>query len=339
MTRLAAAAPGPSAYWYATRGLGVVCLVVLTVTAVLGIGVVRKWGAGEGHGFVVAVLHRNASLLAVLLVAAHVATTLLDPFAHITVRDAIVPFGAAYRPVWLGLGVISDELLAAVVLTSLLRDRIGPGLWRLIHWAAYASWPLAVFHSLGTGSDARSPWLIGIATSCTTAVLLAVGARLWTGHLASVPLRLSAAAAAVGTVYVVAAWAVAGPFQPDWTLRSGTPAALLQATPSPRGPGGFSDALVGVLARTAGGYTQIALRDTVDTGLTLAIRSPSSTESLPVLTVARGRRTLCSVPASVTATLYAVCGRTRLTVRLYGLTPAAGNTPITGRLDTSGPLR
>ncbi len=333
-----AAATGPSWYWYATRGLGVVSLVLLTAVVVLGIGTARRWNGPATPGFVVARVHRNLSLLAVAVVGAHVVTTLLDPFAHITVRDAVVPVGAAYRPIWLGLGVASMEVVLAVVVTSLLRDRLGPAYWRLVHWIAYASWPLAVAHSLGTGSDAQAPWLIGLAAACVVAVLMALGERLLSGRPATFPVRLAAGAAAFLLLYAGAGWAFSGPLQPGWAARAGTPAAALSAPVHP-GPGGFSDPLSGMMARSSSGYVQIAFRDTVDTAVTIAIRSAGQNESLPVVTVARGGRVLCSQPASAGRQLYALCGHTRLLITVYGpQTPTNGNMPVTGRLDTSGPL-
>jgi hypothetical protein len=105
------------------------------------------------------------------------------------------------------------------------------------------------------------------------------------------------------------------------------------------GPGGFSDPLSGVLVRDSAGNVQISMRDMVDTELTIAIRSPNSSETLPVVTVARDNRVLCTVPASAGNTLYAVCGTTRLTISLTGpasVLKAGGQ--ITGQLVTSGPL-
>ena len=132
----AAAGDSPSWYWYATRGLGASTLLVLTGTVVLGIVTATRWIGQTTPGFVAADMHRNLSLLAVLLLSAHIITTVLDPFAHISVRDVIVPVGAAYRPVWLGLGVAAMWVVVAVAASSLLRNRVGPRVWRLIHWAA-----------------------------------------------------------------------------------------------------------------------------------------------------------------------------------------------------------
>ena len=334
---------GPSWYWYATRGLGVSTLIVLTGTVVIGIVTAVRWSGQTTPAFVAADIHRNLSLLAVLLLAAHIVTTVLDPFAHISVRDVIIPVGAAYRPVWLGYGVVATDILIAVIATSLLRERIGPRMWRWLHWAAYASWPLAVVHGLGTGSDARAPWLIAVVVSCVVAVLLALIERIRRGPLITLPIRAGAGVAAALFLFVVGTWAFSGPFQVGWAAKAGTPPVkpVVAAKPGPvhPGPGGFSDPLVGTMVRDAAGDTQISMRDTVDTALTISIRSPNSSETLPTVAINRDQRNLCSVPATVAATLYAVCGPTRLTIAFYG--PASALTSggqITGRLVTSGPL-
>jgi sulfoxide reductase heme-binding subunit YedZ len=336
------AATGPSWLWYATRGLGTATLIVLTTTVVLGIGTAVRWSGQETPGFVVADLHRNLSLLAILLVLGHIATSVLDPYAHITVRDAIIPFGAAYRPVWLGLGVAATELLVAIAASSLLRKRVGLQAWRLIHWAAYACWPLSVVHGLGTGSDVQAPWMIGVVAACVAAVILALAERLWNGPISTLPVRIAATITAVSALSVGSNWAFNGPLHVGWGARAGTPtaASTAKAKPVHPGPGGFSDPLTGVMVRDAAGLTQISMRDTVDTALTVAIRSPTSQETLPVVTIARDGRNLCSVPATAGQTLYAVCGETRLTITLTmpaSATPASG--PVGGQLVTSGPLR
>jgi methionine sulfoxide reductase heme-binding subunit len=338
----AASTSGPSWYWYATRGLGVSTLIVLTGTVVIGIVTAKRWSGQTTPAFVAADMHRNLSLLAILLLTAHIVTTVLDPFAHISVRDVIVPFGASYRPVWLGLGVAATDILIAVIATSLLRERIGPRIWRWLHWAAYASWPLAVVHGLGTGSDARAPWLIAVVISCVAAVLIALIERIRNGPLITLPIRAGAAVAAAFCLFVGGTWAFSGPFQVGWAAKAGTPpvkTAAAKPGPVHPGPGGFSDPLIGTMLRDAAGNTQISMRDTVDTALTIAIRSPNSSETLPMVAIARDRRVLCSVPATAASTLYAVCGATRLTIAFYGTAAVLKDGgPITGRLVTSGPL-
>src|SRR5665213_1178313 len=260
----AGAANSPSWYWYATRGLGTSTLVVLTGTVVLGIVTARRWVGETTPAFVAADMHRNLSLLGVFLLAAHIVTTLLDPYAHIGVRDVAIPFGAAYRPIWLGLGVAATWVLIGVAASSALRNRVGPRVWRLIHWAAYASWPLAVVHGVGTGSDAQAPWLIGVVASCVVAVALALAQRLWYGRFATLPVRVTAALAAAVALFIAGNWAYQGPFQVGWAAKAGTPVKVAaKAGPVHPGPGGFSDPLAGVMVRGHGG-TQSSMRDRVD---------------------------------------------------------------------------
>lgn len=337
---LAAATSGPSPYWYMTRGLGVCALIVLTGTVVLGIVTTIRWTDEATPGFVSADMHRNLSLIALSLVLVHIVTTVLDPFAGITVRDVLIPVGAAYRPVWLGLGVVAFEVMVAIVVTSLLRNRIGPRVWRLIHWAAYASWPLAVVHGMGTGSDARSPWMIAVVVWSIVAVLVALFFRLRRGGAATLGIRFAAAAAVGLALFIGGSWAFSGPLAPGWSAKAGTPVPT--PSPSPSGPihtGAFSDPLIGVVVVGKNGYLQISMRDTVDTALTIAIRSPNSNETLPVVSISRDNRVLCTMPASVSDTLYAVCGTTRLTITFYGSAAAMKNGGnISGQLTTSGPL-
>jgi methionine sulfoxide reductase heme-binding subunit len=48
-------------------------------------------------------------------------------YAQLELFDLIVPFGATYRPMWTGLGTLVVDLLIALVVTSLLRHRLGCG--------------------------------------------------------------------------------------------------------------------------------------------------------------------------------------------------------------------
>ena len=137
--------------------------------------------------FVVDGMHRTASLLAVAFLAVHIVTAVLDSFASISLLDAVIPFVGSYRPLWLGLGAVAFDLLLAVAITSLVRDRMGHATWRGIHWLAYAAWPVAVVHGFGTGSDVHQGWLEAINVACILAVLAAVVGRAMIGWPAEPP--------------------------------------------------------------------------------------------------------------------------------------------------------
>jgi hypothetical protein len=212
--------------WYLTRGTGVVALLLLTASIVLGVASSARWRSARWPRFVVGGLHKNLTLLAILFVAVHVVTTVLDRFAPIGLLDAIVPFRSPYRPVWLGLGAVAFDLLLALVVTSLLRARIGIPAWRAVHWLAYASWPVALLHTLGTGSDAKTGWLQLLSAGCT---LVVAGAVVWRGWVArtTVPVRLAAAGSALVSALALAVWAQTGPLRRGWAARAGTPTHLL----------------------------------------------------------------------------------------------------------------
>lgn len=169
------------ALWYVGRGTGVVSLVLLTVVMVLGIGSRSGRPAFGLPRFAVVALHRSASMMAVVFLLIHVVTLWLDPQSALKLVDFLLPFNATYRPLWMGLGTLGLDLMAAVFVTSLLRQRIGVRVWRAVHWLAYLSWPVALMHTLGTGTDRTTWWLIGLSGLSIGAVMSAVWWRLGEG--------------------------------------------------------------------------------------------------------------------------------------------------------------
>lgn len=221
-------AAGPSAYWYLTRGTGVVALLLLTTGVVLGVLTSTRWATPRWPRFVVSGLHRSVTLLALAFVAVHVLTTVLDGYTPIGLKDAVLPFASQYRPIWVGFGAVAFDLLLAVIVTSLLRARLGYRAWRLVHWLAYASWPVALVHALGTGSDVRAGWFGVLAFVSVASVVAAVLWRVLESHAAG-SARLAAAAAGLVLPVTIGIWAASGPLQRGWAARAGTPPTLLAA--------------------------------------------------------------------------------------------------------------
>ena len=164
--------------WYTTRGAGAVSLVLLSAVVVLGVMSSLRFEIPSWPRFLTTGLHRNLSLTAVVFLALHIVTAVVDPFTHLGWLAAVVPFSSYYRTFWLGLGVIAFELLIAITVTSLVRGLIGLSAWRAIHWLSYASWPIAVLHGFGTGTDTLSTWMLAIDGVCIAAVAGSVAARL-----------------------------------------------------------------------------------------------------------------------------------------------------------------
>jgi methionine sulfoxide reductase heme-binding subunit len=247
MSAALAASVGPSTYWYLTRGTGTVAMLLLTASVVLGVLDVSRYSSPRWPRFVLDALHRNVSLLSLAFLLLHVITTLLDSFAPISIVAAFIPFTSSYRPFWLGLGAVSFDLMLALVITSMMRRRLGFSAWRATHWLAYACWPIALIHGLGTGSDVKSSWMLLITIGCVLAVLAAVLARTLQGWPDHTHARSAAFGATTAFSVFLALWLPTGPLGREWARRSGTPSNLLPHA------AGSAAAASGTTAQTGGG--------------------------------------------------------------------------------------
>ena len=171
------------ALWYASRATGLVSLLLVTATTVLGLLGAGRVATPRWPRFVVAGLHRNLSLLTVAFLAVHISTAIIDPYAGISWLDAVLPFTSSYQPLWLGLGAVALDLMIAITVTSLLRTRLSHRAWRIVHLTSYALWPIVVIHGLGNGgTDRHQAWILGLYGLCALAVAAAGLLRLRATH-------------------------------------------------------------------------------------------------------------------------------------------------------------
>ncbi|MFF4504169.1 ferric reductase-like transmembrane domain-containing protein [Streptomyces sp. NPDC001401] len=177
--------------WYANRATGAVCLVLFTVVVLLGIAVKLRGRLPGLPRFGTVSLHRTLSLTATAFLALHIALAVTDSYVNIGILDAVVPFVSDYQPLWLGLGTVAVDLMLAVLITSLLRARMGHRTWRAVHWLAYASWPVALIHGIGIGTDTGTDWMTWLTIACVATVLTAGGIRV--AHSARTARRTPAA--------------------------------------------------------------------------------------------------------------------------------------------------
>ena len=254
-----------SPLWYTTRATGIIALLLITASVVLGLLTSARFTRPSWPRFVTVGLHRNMSLLVLAFTGLHIITTVSDSYAHINLLAVVVPFASSYRPVWLGLGTAAFDLLLAVTITSLLRVHVGHRLWRFVHWLAYLCWPAAIFHSLGTGTDTPQRWVLAITAFCVAAVVATAAWRLALGWRQRTGARAALAGAVVVALAAGTMWLADGPLKPGWARRSGTPASLLaRSAGAARATGGalpagklpavpFSASLSGAVAQNASG--------------------------------------------------------------------------------------
>src|SRR5439155_20969484 len=92
--------------------------------------------------------------------------------------SAVIPFASGYERLWLALGAISLDIMLAMIVTSLLRGRLNRILWRAVHLLAYASWPVAFAHSIGSSKGLQQGLMLDLAVGCAMIVSAAVIWRL-----------------------------------------------------------------------------------------------------------------------------------------------------------------
>ena len=166
--------------WYVTRATGLVALLMLTASVLLGLLAAGRFSGERWPRFLTQGLHRNVALLVVVFLTLHVASTVLDTYTSIPLTAAFLPFASSYKPGWLALGAIALDLLVALIVTSLVRGRLGYRTWRALHWLAYACWPVAVAHGLGIGTDKSVTWVIALTIACMGCVAAVVTWRILT---------------------------------------------------------------------------------------------------------------------------------------------------------------
>lgn len=179
-----AAANATTWAWYFARATGMVALVLLTAIIVLGVLGPLRVSTELWPRFAIRTVHRDLSLLALVVIAIHVITIVADTYVSVPLSAAVVPWGSSYSPFWTGLGALAFDLIIALVVTSLIRNRLGFRSWRFIHWGAYVAWPLAVAHGIATGTDTMAAWNLIATVVCIAAVAIAVALRVQNGSAA-----------------------------------------------------------------------------------------------------------------------------------------------------------
>lgn len=164
------------AMWAFGRVSGFVSLTLFTASVLLGILTRSGWPFLVLPRFSITLLHRNMTVLATVFLGLHVGSLLLDSYAKLNVIDVLVPFLGSYQPFWQGLGTVALDLVLAIVVTGLLRHRIGQRAFKAVHWLSYAMWPIALAHAIGNGTDRNSTWFFALAAA---SVLAVGGALLW----------------------------------------------------------------------------------------------------------------------------------------------------------------
>jgi methionine sulfoxide reductase heme-binding subunit len=148
------------ALWLLGRGTGVAALLLLTLSMGLGVLTAGRYVSKEVPRFALTEIHRRASWRRRSCWACTWCRYGRTPSRSCGRSTSWCRFWAPATRCG-GLGTLALDLVAVLVVTSLLRSRMPYGVSRRLHWLSYATWPLAFLHALGSGSDAGTWWLRG----------------------------------------------------------------------------------------------------------------------------------------------------------------------------------
>jgi methionine sulfoxide reductase heme-binding subunit len=159
-------------WWIATRASGIVALVLVTISVAIGLTMAGKPVRQPGFNRALRAIHEQTALAALVAIAFHGLSLLLDPWLKPGLTGVAVPFALSLHTFWTGLGVIAAYLAALLGLSFYLRRHIGARLWRKAHRATIAVYVLGLFHALGAGTDTGS--LIFLVWAAGTGVPIAI---------------------------------------------------------------------------------------------------------------------------------------------------------------------
>jgi hypothetical protein len=161
---------------YLCRSSGLVLLVLFTATVVCGLLVAGRAGSARWPRFVVQSVHRNLTVVSLLLLSVHIVAPAVGGYLGIKLIYAVVPFAAGPVRVWTRVAATATDMTLLIAVTSAARVAAGYRFWRTVHATAYLAWALAMVHALGIGSDRTAT--VGCAAACALVVVAVTWYRL-----------------------------------------------------------------------------------------------------------------------------------------------------------------
>ena len=170
--------PSQQVFWFASRAFGIIAVIMLGVSVTVGLAMSGKLMRRPGLPAKLKRFHESATLVTLGLIATHAGLLLFDSYLKPGLAGIAVPFTLAYRPLFTGLGIIAGWLAAILGLSFYVRKRIGVKTWRFMHRFTIVIYLLALIHVTGSGTDARSPWMIAMLTALTAPIAFAFTYRI-----------------------------------------------------------------------------------------------------------------------------------------------------------------
>lgn len=170
-------ASGMPVAWLIARAAGLVAFALLTVSVTLGLMVSTKLLRPKRQKAVFA-WHQTLVWTALSMLVLHGVSILLDPVMRFGLTAVVVPGAAPWRPTTVAAGVVAGWLMLALALSFRVRRRIGQRRWRLLHYASFPAFALALGHAMHAGTDLTGNVGLVFAATALSPVLWLTFARI-----------------------------------------------------------------------------------------------------------------------------------------------------------------
>lgn len=181
--------PGQHLWWLASRSVGVVAMLLVSLSVALGLAMSGRIVRGPGVAARLKTFHESLALSGLLAIMLHGLLLLPDPYLHPGLAGITIPFALSTRTAWTGAGIVAGWLAAIITLSFYVRPWIGARAWRRLHRWTFAVYVLGLAHTIGAGTDAGATWLLAMLALSTLPVLVAGAHRLTTLDRPAAPAR------------------------------------------------------------------------------------------------------------------------------------------------------
>jgi methionine sulfoxide reductase heme-binding subunit len=148
--------------WFITRAAGLTSYLLLWLSVALGLGVSSKIFDRILHRSFTFDFHEFLSLTSIGFIALHIGVLFFDRYLPYSLAQVVVPFLSPYRPLWVGIGVITMYLIVLVTVTFYLRAKIGMKAFRAIHGLSLVAYLGVTLHGLFAGTDSSLNSVLGM---------------------------------------------------------------------------------------------------------------------------------------------------------------------------------
>jgi predicted ferric reductase len=146
------------AYWFVSRSSGVVAYVLITLGVLWGLVQSGSLFRSRISPVLALGLHSYLNWLGLALSVLHGAILIGDGYINIDLARVLVPFISPYRPIPVGLGIVSLYLMLLLSLSFYARSYLGQKNFRLLHYGSFLVFLLVTAHSLFAGTDSLPLW-------------------------------------------------------------------------------------------------------------------------------------------------------------------------------------